>query len=305
MAGPHPNSYFCLGLLSRFTAKHSAVLASRVEGGQLGVWPRVFCAAFRSPHGNLTLAVVNNAPAEFNLQLCLQGLSKSVRLSRYRYGEAERDRADVKVHPQRELTLDPAAAQLSDTLPPNSLTIYSTYQLEHDAPGVIVESAPARNRDRGPVFPYHFHDHSNTRRRDRGTLRRQKGGKIASTIASIPEVSRKRPKKAASKSSAGISDACTRGGERSKSQPRAGRSTCRTIEEKGKTMKKHSMIHCAAILCCVAVSAAISLADMMTDSPVTFPAKGALPSKYPPDVKTKREVAGEGLLDLRHAASGR
>jgi len=31
-------------------------------------------------------------------------------------------------------------------------------------------------------------------------------------------------------------------------------------------------------------------ADMMKDSPVTFPAKGALPSKYPPDVSTPREV---------------
>ncbi len=31
-------------------------------------------------------------------------------------------------------------------------------------------------------------------------------------------------------------------------------------------------------------------ADMMKDSPVTFPTKGALPSKYPPDVSTKREV---------------
>lgn len=31
-------------------------------------------------------------------------------------------------------------------------------------------------------------------------------------------------------------------------------------------------------------------ADMMKDSPVTFPVKGALPSKYPPDVSTKRDV---------------
>ena len=54
-------------------------------------------------------------------------------------------------------------------------------------------------------------------------------------------------------------------------------------------MKKHSMIRGAAILCCVAFAAAISLADMMQDSPVKFPDKGALPSKYPPDVKTKHE----------------
>ena len=33
---PHPNSYFCLGLLSRFTARHSAVLATHVAEGKLG-----------------------------------------------------------------------------------------------------------------------------------------------------------------------------------------------------------------------------------------------------------------------------
>ena len=60
---------------------------------------------------------------------------KPTRLYRYRYGEAERDRADVKVNPQTEFSLGPAANELHDTLPPNSLTIYSTYKLEHDAPG--------------------------------------------------------------------------------------------------------------------------------------------------------------------------
>ena len=50
---PHPNSYFCLGLLSRFMAKHSTVLASRVEGGRIDGWQRVFAGAAqpgRKPH---------------------------------------------------------------------------------------------------------------------------------------------------------------------------------------------------------------------------------------------------------------
>ena len=41
---------------------------------------------------------------------------------------------------------------------------------------------------------------------------------------------------------------------------------------------------------CLGLIVATLRADMMKDSPVTFPAKGALPSKYPPDVRTKREV---------------
>ena len=131
--------YFCLGLLSRFTAKHSAVLGSRVEGGRLADWQRVCCAALRSPHGNLTLAVVNDAPLEFDLKLAVRGLTQPTRLWRYRFGEAERDRADVKVDPQKEFSPGPAMDGLPDKLPPNSLTIYSTYNLAHDARGVIAE----------------------------------------------------------------------------------------------------------------------------------------------------------------------
>jgi lysophospholipase L1-like esterase len=41
---------------------------------------------------------------------------------------------------------------------------------------------------------------------------------------------------------------------------------------------------------CLAMMVATVHADMMKDSPVTFPAKGALPSKYPPDIHTQREV---------------
>ena len=41
---------------------------------------------------------------------------------------------------------------------------------------------------------------------------------------------------------------------------------------------------------CLTLIVAPGQADMMKDSPVTFPAKGALPSKYPPDLSTTREV---------------
>ena len=57
---PHPNSYFALGLLSRFVAKNSAVLVSQVASMQVNGWQRVSCAVFRSPKGNLTLAIVND-----------------------------------------------------------------------------------------------------------------------------------------------------------------------------------------------------------------------------------------------------
>ena len=89
------------------TANHSAVLNSRVESGKLAEWQRVFCAAFRSPGGKLTLAVVNDAPQEFPMEFSIEGLPKAIRLNRYRYGEAEHDRADGKVTPTKESSLGP------------------------------------------------------------------------------------------------------------------------------------------------------------------------------------------------------
>lgn len=67
----------------------------------------------------------------------LQRLGKPATLYRYRYGEAERDRADVKAIPQREYLLGPVSAELQDMLTPNSLTMYSTYKLAHKEPGIV------------------------------------------------------------------------------------------------------------------------------------------------------------------------
>ena len=133
---PHPNSYFCVGLISRFTAKNSAVLSSQVSPTLLDGKQRVFCAAFRSPKGNLTIAIVNDAPVEFPLKLALSGTLPSLPFYRYRYTEAERDRADVTIDPQPVTGTN----AWQDTLPPNSLTIFSTYQLDHKMPGVTMEA---------------------------------------------------------------------------------------------------------------------------------------------------------------------
>lgn len=51
----------------------------------------------------------------------------------------------------------------------------------------------------------------------------------------------------------------------------------------------------AAYFLCLGLGQTMCRADMMADSPVTFPEKGALPSKYPPDVDLKdRTVPEEG-----------
>src|SRR5262249_32290292 len=128
---------------SRFTAKHSAILRSLVDGGKSGEWERVFCSAFRSPGGSLTIALVNDAPVEFPLKLVLAHShpepGQSLSFYRYRYSEAQRNRADLEVNPEAQFSPATQSSHWDDSLPPNSLTIYSTLRLEHNAPGVIAE----------------------------------------------------------------------------------------------------------------------------------------------------------------------
>jgi len=47
---------------------------------------------------------------------------------------------------------------------------------------------------------------------------------------------------------------------------------------------------CGVVVASLALCAPVLRADLMKDSPVKFPEHGAMPSKYPPDVKTLRET---------------
>jgi hypothetical protein len=136
---PHPNTYFMLGLLSRFTAKHSDVLGCRVDSLRSDPWRQVFAAALRSPKGSLTLAVVNDAKAERNLSLELRGLAEERTLYRYRMDETQRDRVDVRIDPQAQWRLSRSTPAFQDRLPPSSLTIYTTYKLNYTDDGVMAE----------------------------------------------------------------------------------------------------------------------------------------------------------------------
>jgi hypothetical protein len=92
--------------------------------------------------GNITLAVVNDAPVEFAMKLSWAATVPRARFFRYRCGEPQYDRVDVKVNPEPEFSPAPGRGW-SDTLPPNSLTLYSTYELTHDDPGILVDDPGA------------------------------------------------------------------------------------------------------------------------------------------------------------------
>ncbi len=136
---PHPNTYFQFGLLSRFIALHSGVLDTRVEGSFNDRERKVVAAALRSPKGNLTICVVNESARDADTTIELQGLAAATTLYKYAVTPADRDRSDVRIRPLRKLSVKPGSAQFHDRIAGSSVTVYSSYRLAPDAPGIAVE----------------------------------------------------------------------------------------------------------------------------------------------------------------------
>lgn len=136
---PHQNAYSVYGLLSRFTAKYCTTLGCEVKGGAVDGLQRVFAAALRSPRGNLTLAVVNDAPSRWQMTFEVSGLRQPIRLYRYGVSREDGDGGEITIEPQGDFSLSAGKATFADRAEPMSLTVYTTYKLAHGDAGIIAE----------------------------------------------------------------------------------------------------------------------------------------------------------------------
>ncbi|MBS0000286.1 MAG: cellulase family glycosylhydrolase [Cyclobacteriaceae bacterium] len=136
---PHPNSYFGIGLLSRFNAKYSSVLKTSVNGGNPEDMQRIFAACLKSPAGEYTLYVINDSPEAIPGNFKLSGMTAD-NLHRYRITEeAHEGKKDVVLNPEFTFKISGAGFEFSDLIPARSITAYSSYLLEHEDPGIFFE----------------------------------------------------------------------------------------------------------------------------------------------------------------------
>jgi hypothetical protein len=138
---PRPNAYFVYGLISRLAAKYSSVIACERTGGQVDGTNRVFAAALKSPRGNLTWIVVNDAPRKWATGFSLKGCRRPA-LHKYQVTGEQRNQPGLKINPIRSAAITGGNAHFSDELPPMSVTIYSTWNLKHSDPGIVEDPAP-------------------------------------------------------------------------------------------------------------------------------------------------------------------
>jgi hypothetical protein len=114
------------------------VLTSECLGGQVDGTNRVFTAALRSPKGNLTWMILNDAPRSWTARFSITG-TNAQSFYQYQVTSADRDQPNLEINPVHRISLRKDQETFPSILPPMSLTNFSTFNLRHSDRGIIVD----------------------------------------------------------------------------------------------------------------------------------------------------------------------
>lgn len=133
-----PNTYYMMGLLSRYSARNSQVHSTYSGNADITT------ALLKSPNGNWSLFVVNNnATNSHDLTIRLQGLDAPRNFYRYRVTPADQDQEAVVLSPSGPFAVTPSANTLSDSIPAGSVAVFTTYLVAAGDPGIFADGAYA------------------------------------------------------------------------------------------------------------------------------------------------------------------
>ena len=137
---PEPAAYYGYAMLTRFTAKHSRILdlTFTVSEGPKS-HPPFEVAALRSPKGQTTCIIVNREPKNRAIDVHWEGLTSAILLHRYQLTEPMLADPAFKLRSDAQTDLSPEQPRLQVTVPGRSITVYTSYDLGPDDPGVMAE----------------------------------------------------------------------------------------------------------------------------------------------------------------------
>jgi hypothetical protein len=130
---PEPIPYYTYGILTRFIAKHSRILAIELGNNQ------ILASALLSPDGNMTVIVLNKSANKEELTLRLPMNTGKSDFHKYQVTEALVKSPGYQMSPVASFNISAAQPAITDTLPPASITVYSNYHLSSNDPGIISE----------------------------------------------------------------------------------------------------------------------------------------------------------------------
>lgn len=131
---PKPVPYYSYGILTRFITKHSKVLTTHIDGANGN---EVLAATALSQSGNMTVVVLNKSghPKKANIQLPTTPTAAT--FHKYQVTQAAVEASGFEMSPTKDFSVPAGESAIVDQLPMESITVYSSFHLQHTDPGVI------------------------------------------------------------------------------------------------------------------------------------------------------------------------
>jgi hypothetical protein len=140
-AETEPVPFYGCAMLTRFTAKHSEVLPCQWQfQTNATAPPRIFAAALRSPRSQLTLILANRENMAIDTHIRWQRLGHEIVLHRYELTEKALQVPDFKISSAGQVGISAKQPEFSNCMPPRSLVVFTTYNLNSEEPGIISET---------------------------------------------------------------------------------------------------------------------------------------------------------------------
>jgi hypothetical protein len=128
---PERAAYFGFAMLTRFIGKYPSVLNVEKEGTGEGVE----AAALRNRDGNLTILLLNRRKDATHMRFGIAGIGGPVALNLYQVTEPLVTSPEFNLNPAGILSGFPGVQEI--TVPPESISVLTTYRLRHDEPGIV------------------------------------------------------------------------------------------------------------------------------------------------------------------------
>ncbi len=138
---PEPVAYYGYGIVTRFLSKYSSRMPDSTanEGGS--PVETVLTATLRSPGGKLTTYLLNLGESPVLVSVRYDGLAKPAAMKKYQVVEQTVSAPSYRMDPIRHWSIDPATPVIEETLPARSITVLSTFALQHSDDGIILDPA--------------------------------------------------------------------------------------------------------------------------------------------------------------------
>ena len=138
---PEPVAYYGYGIVTRFLSKYSSRMPDLIASPPGSSSETVLTVTVKSPGGNLTTYLLNLGESPVPVNVRYDGLPKPVGMKGYQAVEQAVSAPGYRMDPIRHWNINSATPVIEETLPPRSITVVTTFNLQNSDNGIIHDAA--------------------------------------------------------------------------------------------------------------------------------------------------------------------